>query len=126
MLDDKKKVWTDTQTGQQRIETQKILKDILGTSQFHVDTYGSALVSYKDNVLDRLKMLPPEVIREMLWELYELNFHQDLVALDNCLDKSGMNLSARCTALDACWFGSRDHADSSAVNQGLASPDAEM
>ncbi|KAF9256938.1 hypothetical protein L218DRAFT_158860 [Marasmius fiardii PR-910] len=70
-------------------------------------------------------MPPPEVIWEMLWELYELNFCQDLVALDNCLDESGMNLSARCTALDACWFGSRDHIDSSAVNQGLAFPDAE-
>ncbi|KAF9255359.1 hypothetical protein L218DRAFT_845683, partial [Marasmius fiardii PR-910] len=105
MLDDEKKVRTDTQTGQRRIETQKILKDILGTSQFHVDTHRSAPVSYRDNVLDRLKMPPPEVIWEMLWELYELNFRQDLVALDNHLDESGMNPSARCTALDTCWFG---------------------
>ncbi|KAF9258454.1 hypothetical protein L218DRAFT_838950, partial [Marasmius fiardii PR-910] len=103
MLDDEKKVRTDTQTGQQRIETQNILKDILGTSQFCVDTYGSAPVSYRDIELDTYQMPPQEVVREMLWELYELNFRQDLVALDNRLDESGMNLSTRSTALDACW-----------------------
>ncbi|KAK1217152.1 hypothetical protein PQX77_020194, partial [Marasmius sp. AFHP31] len=46
-------------------------------------------------------------IQEILWEVTELNFRQELVALDGALDESGLGKWERQNMLDGCWKDGR-------------------
>ncbi|KAG7093912.1 hypothetical protein E1B28_007548 [Marasmius oreades] len=120
-LDEGKEIRADTRTGQQKLETQKLLQEIMGKCVFEIKNFASALVKWRNHALDGTKMPPKEVAREILWELYELNFRQDLVALDDQLDESGMSRTDRCAVVEACWIGMRDHADLAKANDGFGS-----
>ncbi|KAJ3791914.1 hypothetical protein GGU11DRAFT_670027, partial [Lentinula aff. detonsa] len=43
--------------------------------------------------------------REILWDLNELNFQQELLSLDRQLDRSGMLPFDRQLRLEECWVG---------------------
>ncbi|KAJ3978216.1 hypothetical protein F5890DRAFT_1373135, partial [Lentinula detonsa] len=43
--------------------------------------------------------------REILWDLNELNFRQELLSLDRQLDRSGMLPFDRQLCLEKCWVG---------------------
>ncbi|KAG7086689.1 hypothetical protein E1B28_002627 [Marasmius oreades] len=120
-FDDDKDIRSDTRTGQQRLEMQKVLKDIMGKAEFRPERFSSAPVIWRGGTVDRTKLPPQKIAQEILWELYELNFCQDLVALDDRMDESGMSTRDRSTVLEACWIGSRDYAELSKANRGLHS-----
>ncbi|KIK53446.1 hypothetical protein GYMLUDRAFT_118524, partial [Collybiopsis luxurians FD-317 M1] len=51
-------------------------------------------------------LLDPDTAREILWELCELNFRSDVLALDRHLDRSNASVLERQDMLDQCWNGS--------------------
>ncbi|KAJ3963567.1 hypothetical protein EV361DRAFT_781217, partial [Lentinula raphanica] len=58
----------------------------------------------------------------ILWEISELSFRQDLIALDRGVDQSGQSLIEPNALLDRCWVGSRNRADIG-EGEGLAASD---
>ncbi|KAJ3730487.1 hypothetical protein C8R42DRAFT_541122, partial [Lentinula raphanica] len=48
---------------------------------------------------------PQEIASQIIWEISELSFRQELVALDREVDNSGLSLAQRDALLDACWVG---------------------
>ncbi|KAK1228821.1 hypothetical protein PQX77_008132 [Marasmius sp. AFHP31] len=54
------------------------------------------------------KLPSPQIVCEIMHELFELNFRQEMVILDAQLDVSGMPTFDRQCLLDACWVGSTD------------------
>ncbi|KAJ3834093.1 hypothetical protein F5878DRAFT_665074 [Lentinula raphanica] len=68
---------------------------------------------------------PPssEVASSILWEIFELSFRQEFVALDRLLDNSGLPLPQRNALLDACWVGPRHKVDVAKAGEGLAASD---
>lgn len=60
---------------------------------------------------------PPRIAREILWELCEVNFRNDVLALDKHLDTSGMNLLDRQDLVGKCWIGTSSDVDCSTSTQ---------
>ncbi|KAK1224724.1 hypothetical protein PQX77_012356 [Marasmius sp. AFHP31] len=58
--------------------------------------------------LEEGKLPAPQIVREIMHELFELNFRQELVILDAQLDESGMSTYNQQCLLDVCWVGSAD------------------
>ncbi|KAJ3762572.1 hypothetical protein EV360DRAFT_25529, partial [Lentinula raphanica] len=60
----------------------------------------------------------------ILWEICELSFRQDLVALDKYMDKSSLSLIERNALIDECWQGPRNVA---VINnsRGFSTPDIQ-
>ncbi|KAG7097807.1 hypothetical protein E1B28_005126 [Marasmius oreades] len=94
-FDDDKDIHSDTRTGQQRLEMQKVLKDIMGKAEFRPERFSSAPVIWRGGTVDGTKLPPQKIAQEILWELYKLNFRQDLAALDDRMDESGMSKANR-------------------------------
>ncbi|KAJ3736828.1 hypothetical protein DFJ43DRAFT_1149938 [Lentinula guzmanii] len=63
--------------------------------------------------------------REILWDLNELNFRQELLLLDRQLDRSGMLPFDRELCLEECWVGSIQQSDISRAGQGLGAPSVQ-
>ncbi|KAJ3837372.1 hypothetical protein F5878DRAFT_662140 [Lentinula raphanica] len=68
---------------------------------------------------------PSEVATEILWEIFELSFRQEFIALDRLVDDSGLPLPQRNLLLDACWIGSRHKLDPAKAEEGLAASDIQ-
>ncbi|KAJ3826070.1 hypothetical protein F5880DRAFT_1610533 [Lentinula raphanica] len=70
---------------------------------------------------------PPsrEIASQILWEICEISFRQELVALDRHLDDSGLSLPKRDAMLNMCWRGSRYQADITDLEGGLAASDIQ-
>ncbi|KAJ3963247.1 hypothetical protein EV361DRAFT_766941, partial [Lentinula raphanica] len=60
------------------------------------------------------------IASQILWEIFELSFRQEFIALDRILDNSDLPLPQRNALLDACWVGSRDKVDVAKAEEGLA------
>ncbi|KAJ3966182.1 hypothetical protein EV361DRAFT_936342 [Lentinula raphanica] len=73
----------------------------------------------------RMQPPPAHIASQILWEISEISFRQELVALDRQLDDSGLSLRQRDTMLDACWVGSRYQVDMTRPEEGLAAPDIQ-
>ncbi|KAJ3969710.1 hypothetical protein EV361DRAFT_951219 [Lentinula raphanica] len=65
---------------------------------------------------------PKKIASQIIWEISELSFRQELVALDRQLDKSRLSLAERDALLDACWVGSRSQVDIDKGDEGLGAP----
>ncbi|KAJ3715346.1 hypothetical protein C8R42DRAFT_543263, partial [Lentinula raphanica] len=48
---------------------------------------------------------PSDIASQILWEIFELSFRQEFIALDRILDNSDLPLPQRNALLDACWVG---------------------
>ncbi|KIK54140.1 hypothetical protein GYMLUDRAFT_102482, partial [Collybiopsis luxurians FD-317 M1] len=68
-----------------------------------VENLFTKTVSWKGTVITGLPSA--EITREILWELCELNFRNELMALDRFVDNSGMTPLQRQDMLDRCWCG---------------------
>ncbi|KAJ3831040.1 hypothetical protein F5878DRAFT_495093, partial [Lentinula raphanica] len=68
---------------------------------------------------------PKEIASQIIWELTELSFRQDLITLDRRLDTSGLSVTQRNALLDACWVGSRFQVDITKAEEGLGASDIE-
>ncbi|KAF5314223.1 hypothetical protein D9758_019030 [Tetrapyrgos nigripes] len=121
-IDKEQEIRADTRTGKQRLEMQTLLKSMVSRNTVQFDQLSSVPVTWRGETIDGIQV-PPTIAKEIIWELYELNFQQDLVALDAQLDKSNMSLPERQNLLDRCWIGAREYTDCQKVQDGLASTD---
>lgn len=84
-----------------------------------LDSSSSTPVSWRDETLPDNGMPPTHIVQQICWELYELNFRQELMTLDFELDSSTMEPVQRQDLLFACWHGPVDHADCDNTHLGL-------
>ncbi|KIK50263.1 hypothetical protein GYMLUDRAFT_183022 [Collybiopsis luxurians FD-317 M1] len=70
-------------------------------------------VSWNSAVLSTTENLPFDFGWEILWELQELGFRNDLVTLDRYLNDSHMMQAEWWSLLNACWKGTSTHVNSS-------------
>ncbi|KAJ3970823.1 hypothetical protein EV361DRAFT_992937 [Lentinula raphanica] len=68
---------------------------------------------------------PSKVASQILWEISEISFRQELVALDRLMDNSILPLIERNALLDACWVGSRYKVDIAQADKGFAASDIQ-
>jgi hypothetical protein len=59
------------------------------------------------------------IAREILWELCELNFRSDFVALDRQMDESAVSALERQEIVDRCWNGTAAYIDLLAMRSDL-------
>ncbi|THU84850.1 hypothetical protein K435DRAFT_564304, partial [Dendrothele bispora CBS 962.96] len=75
-----------TATSQKHKEMEKLLRQHLADRRHRVDltleTIPTADVNWRDEALSQDRLPRPEVAREILWELYEINFRMELMTLD--------------------------------------------
>ncbi|KAK1220081.1 hypothetical protein PQX77_017180 [Marasmius sp. AFHP31] len=62
------------------------------------------------------------VVKEITWELNELNFRQELLILDSCLDDSKMSSFDCQHLLDSCWASTAEYAIVNHPSRGLGGP----
>lgn len=55
--------------------------------------------------------IPPYAMTEILYELHELGFQQDLIQLDRCMSGSDNDIATRQDRLSRCWHTSGDAVD---------------
>ncbi|KAK7046048.1 hypothetical protein VNI00_007043 [Paramarasmius palmivorus] len=117
----------ETRTGQRRLEAMDQLKAMVDATplKFRVEDIPSTPVFWRGRRLEPSRIPPPVYAKEILWELNELNFRQDLVVLDHHLNRSRMDIIQRTALLDACWTGSRDFADIAKAQEGFGAVEAE-
>lgn len=83
------------------------------------DTLSSIPVLWRNVILPETTIPPTHIARQICWELYELNFRQELLTLDFELDTSCMEPHQRQDILFACWHGPVDYADIENAHLGL-------
>ncbi|EEB98609.1 hypothetical protein MPER_01854, partial [Moniliophthora perniciosa FA553] len=96
-----------SRSGQQHSEMQTLLKEVLGGSRMRLkwEDLAEAPVMWKGQTLDQKVVPPVACALEIVWELHEVNFRHELIALDTRLDKSSMLEDRAYHLLDACWSG---------------------
>ncbi|KIK50554.1 hypothetical protein GYMLUDRAFT_106377, partial [Collybiopsis luxurians FD-317 M1] len=95
-----------TMTGQRHSEMRQLLRRLANISDSHDNNDISVLpVFWNGTALALDADLPIRVGQEIIWELQELGFRNDLVALDKRLDDSKMDAAQRRSLLNGCWEG---------------------
>lgn len=83
------------------------------------DTFSSTPILWRSEILPDDIIPPIHIAQQICWELYELNFRQELMTLDFELDSSTMVSHERQELLFACWLGPIDHVDFDNTHLGL-------
>ncbi|KAK7029038.1 hypothetical protein VNI00_014748 [Paramarasmius palmivorus] len=117
----------ETRTGKRRLGALSFLKAMMNSTPLDVriEDLPSAPIFWRSRRLDCDRLPSADTAKEILWELQELNFRQDLAELDRHLDGSGMVSLQRNVLLDGCWTGTRDYVNLEKVSEGFACIDAE-
>ncbi|KAJ3764707.1 hypothetical protein FB446DRAFT_795824 [Lentinula raphanica] len=109
-----------------RNEMRILLETLIAGSSSHssiLDDFTPRIEEFFGQSVDCRNEPPPqEIATQILWEILELSFRQELVALDRQLDNSGLSLAERDALLDACWVGSRSQVDIDKGDEGLGAP----
>lgn len=99
---------TDSREGQLRAQAMCLLQDAAKASMG--DNFSMALLtsntpSWRGTGVERTQdLVNPQLSREILWELYEINFRFEFASLDAVLHKSGIPLQEREIIIDGnCW-----------------------
>ncbi|KAK1234577.1 hypothetical protein PQX77_002219 [Marasmius sp. AFHP31] len=111
---------SQTSTGKRHESMQALLNDFLRSHHLSLryNELRGVSASWKDNEITDTVLPPRRVVQEILWELFELGFRQELLALDSQLDQSSMETWERQNILDSCWTGRGDVVDG---HEGLGS-----
>ncbi|KAJ8074360.1 hypothetical protein PM082_009976 [Marasmius tenuissimus] len=117
---DSKKV-SDTRSGKRHDSMRTLLKDFLTENSLSLkyDELPGIAAKWRGVEISDEKLPGTTVVQEILWELTELSFRQELVALDGELDTSDVGKWERQNLLDGCWKGGR--ADWVNGSEGLGS-----
>ncbi|THU86473.1 hypothetical protein K435DRAFT_868264 [Dendrothele bispora CBS 962.96] len=114
-----------TATSQKHKEMEKLLRQHLADRRHRVDltleTIPTADVNWRDEALSQDRLPRPEVAREILWELYEINFRMELMTLDRTLLPQ-TEWGLRQNELSDCWLGLPFHVNLDNGSSGLGSP----
>ncbi|KAJ8094360.1 hypothetical protein PM082_010794 [Marasmius tenuissimus] len=102
-------------------EMGEVLQDFIAKSGLSLkpDNLDTMRPSWNGQELEEGKLPPAQIVREIMHELFELSFRQELVVLDAQLDTSGMSMFNRQRLLDACWVGSADRVPNVGRSGGL-------
>ncbi|KAL0566025.1 hypothetical protein V5O48_015989 [Marasmius crinis-equi] len=101
---------SDTQTGKVQKQMYDLITGFLATHQLGVEFSKLPGLSalWKGQPIPETTLPSTRVVHEILYELNELAFRQELVALDEELDTSGgSDQGHRYDLLDSCWKGER-------------------
>lgn len=82
-------------------------------------TLASDPIVWRNETLTEDIVPPTHITQQICWELYELNFRQELMSLDFELDTSQMEPHKRLDTLFACWNGPIDYVDFDNTHIGL-------
>ncbi|KAJ3718497.1 hypothetical protein C8R42DRAFT_553873, partial [Lentinula raphanica] len=92
-----------------RNEMRIVLENLVAKTNSHsfsVDDSKPQVEEFAGQLIDCSNEPPPsEVASHILWEISELSFRQEFIALDRLLDNSRLPLPQRNALLDACWVG---------------------
>ncbi|KAJ3778110.1 hypothetical protein FB446DRAFT_798333 [Lentinula raphanica] len=106
-----------------RNEMRILLETLMGSSShsFSFDDSTPQIEEFLGQPVDCRNDPPPQKIAsQIIWEICELSFRQELLVLDRRLDNSGHSLAERDALLDACWVGSRYQTDIAKGDDGLS------
>ncbi|KAL0564366.1 hypothetical protein V5O48_017680 [Marasmius crinis-equi] len=121
---DSKQASTSTATGQRHDMMLTELKKFLDSHSLSLrysELPGLPAV-WKGVTLSNVQLPEKSVVQDIMWELFELGFRQDLLTVDAVLDQSGMSCWERQNLLDRCWKG---QAESVSGFEGLGSASFE-
>ncbi|KAL0566788.1 hypothetical protein V5O48_015215 [Marasmius crinis-equi] len=100
---------TNSKSGQQQQEVHQCMDTFLATHNLGIEYSKLAEVPalWKGKLIPEKELPLTRVVHEILYELGELAFRQELVVLDEKLDTSQMEQQQRDTLLEDCWVGER-------------------
>ncbi|KAK1217024.1 hypothetical protein PQX77_020330 [Marasmius sp. AFHP31] len=116
---------SETRSGKRHESMVALLKDFLTENSLSLkyDELPRLAAKWKGAEVSLEKLPETRIVQEILWEVTELNFRQELVALDGALDESGLGKWERQNLLDGCWKDGR--ADWVNGSEGLGSQPLE-
>ncbi|KAJ3738028.1 hypothetical protein EV360DRAFT_23699, partial [Lentinula raphanica] len=98
-----------TKNSAYRAEMRNHLKTLVAqnsSDSFDLNDLEPRIEEFSGQPVDcRTEPPPKEIASQIIWELTELSFRQDLITLDRRLDTSGLSVTQRNALLDACWVG---------------------
>ncbi|KIK51178.1 hypothetical protein GYMLUDRAFT_109643, partial [Collybiopsis luxurians FD-317 M1] len=94
-----------TVTGRRHSEMRDLLRRLANISSSSLEDISLRPVTWRGRSLPSAESLTVRVGQEIIWELQELGFRNDLIALDRRLDNSGMNAAERRSLINSCWEG---------------------
>ncbi|KAJ3751750.1 hypothetical protein EV360DRAFT_75948 [Lentinula raphanica] len=104
-------------------EMRILIEMLMGSSphSFSFDDLTPQIEEFLGQPVDcRTDPPPQKIASQIIWEICELSFRQELVALDRQLDNSGLTLAQRDDLLEACWVGSKYHIDVAKGDDGIS------
>jgi hypothetical protein len=126
---EKTSVRADTKEGKLREEALQILREAAKKADIDLDI---GFLSKSLPIWQGIKMLPhellqPKTAREILWELYEINFRHEFLSVDAALHNSGMSTAEREELIAGhCWPNAYMIPDLGLARQGLNNRDLWM
>ncbi|KAK1230693.1 hypothetical protein PQX77_006208 [Marasmius sp. AFHP31] len=116
---------SETRSGKRHKSMLALLKDFLTEHSLSLkyDKLPRLEAKWKGAEISPEELPETRIIQEIPWEVTELNFRQELVALDGALDESGLGKWERQNMLDGCWKDGR--ADWVNGSEGLGSQTLE-
>ncbi|KAK1221131.1 hypothetical protein PQX77_016069 [Marasmius sp. AFHP31] len=113
-----------TRSGKQFGEMQRLLEDLVKQSllEVHLENLHTSRPRWNTQDLTDGEIPDVAVVKEVAWELNELNFRQELLILDSHLDDSKMSSFDRQRLLDSCWAGTAEYAIVKHPSRGLGGP----
>ncbi|KAK1233985.1 hypothetical protein PQX77_002825 [Marasmius sp. AFHP31] len=110
-----------TKSGKQFGAMRSLLQDLLDQSSLvlRLENLLKSKVEWNREQLEDGAVPEVRVAEEILWELNELNFRQELLVLDTQLDESRMSTFDRQRVLDGCWRGTAEYAMLKHPSEGL-------
>ncbi|KAJ8072103.1 hypothetical protein PM082_015661 [Marasmius tenuissimus] len=102
-------------------EMREVLQDFIQKSGLSLkpDNLDGIKPSWEGMKLEEGQLPSSRIVHEIMCELFELNFRQELLVLDSQLNGSSMSLFNRWCLLDACWVCSADRTPNISCSDGL-------
>ncbi|KAF9060482.1 hypothetical protein BDP27DRAFT_1430050 [Rhodocollybia butyracea] len=112
----------ETKRGKHHVQMMEVVERSLQQSSvsLKLEVIAFQFTCWQGKELFRSELPEAAICRRILWEVNELNFRQELIALDRQLDTSHATSVGRRDMLDACWVGSADNVEELKGNEGLA------
>ncbi|THU79179.1 hypothetical protein K435DRAFT_845547 [Dendrothele bispora CBS 962.96] len=124
-------VWTGikysaaTESGRKHEEMRQLLAGYVDETrsgiQLKLENLSSAPVAWRGKDFTGSEELSPTLVQEIVWEISEISFRLELMALDRYL-LPHLDWEQRQSVLGDCWLGSPFHIDLSGTRSGLAEP----
>ncbi|THU75356.1 hypothetical protein K435DRAFT_846944, partial [Dendrothele bispora CBS 962.96] len=114
-----------TESGRKHEEMRQLLAGYVDETrsgiQLKLENLSSAPVAWRGKDFTGSEELSPTLVQEIVWEISEISFRLELMALDRYL-LPHLDWEQRQSVLGDCWLGSPFHIDLSGTRSGLAEP----